>query len=227
MRSPNAQYNVAEPDSLALKATLHMRRKMYARFVDQLAPQDHESILDVGATSDQTYESSNYLEAWYPHKSRITATGVDDASHLETLYPGVRFVAGNGKALPFGDGAFDLVHSAAVLEHVGSETEQVRFIAELWRVARRGIFLTTPNRWFPIEVHTSIPLLHWLPVDTYRALLRRSSYAFFAEESNLNLLGRSDVCRLFRKAGITAPHVGSVSLLGWPSNLIVSALKQG
>jgi hypothetical protein len=29
-------------------------------------------------------------------------------------------------------------------------------------VARRGFF-TTPNRWFPIELHTKIPLLHYLP----------------------------------------------------------------
>ena len=27
----------------------------------------------------------------------------------------------------------------------------------------RRVFLTTPNRWFPIEVHTRLPLVHWLP----------------------------------------------------------------
>ena len=25
------------------------------------------------------------------------------------------------------------------------------------------MFLTTPNRWFPVEVHTRLPLVHWLP----------------------------------------------------------------
>ena len=25
------------------------------------------------------------------------------------------------------------------------------------------MFVTTPNRWFPIEVHTRLPLVHWLP----------------------------------------------------------------
>jgi hypothetical protein len=30
------------------------------------------------------------------------------------------------------------------------------------RVARRA-FVTTPNRWFPLEVHTRLPLVHWLP----------------------------------------------------------------
>ena len=28
---------------------------------------------------------------------------------------------------------------------------QVRLLRELWRVARKGIFVTTPNRWFPME----------------------------------------------------------------------------
>jgi hypothetical protein len=23
--------------------------------------------------------------------------------------------------------------------------------------------VTTPNRWFPLEVHTLLPLVHWLP----------------------------------------------------------------
>ena len=23
--------------------------------------------------------------------------------------------------------------------------------------------MTTPNRWFPVEVHTRLPLVHWLP----------------------------------------------------------------
>ena len=38
-----------------------------------------------------------------------------------------------------------------------------QLIAECSRVAKRMVFLTTPNRWFPIEVHTALPLIHWLP----------------------------------------------------------------
>src|SRR5262249_20187466 len=34
------------------------------------------------------------------------------------------------------------------------------FIAELMRVGRR-VFLTVPLRYFPVEHHTLIPLLHW------------------------------------------------------------------
>ena len=62
------------------------------------------------------------------------------------------------------DGAFDVVYSNAVIEHVGGRERQRRFVREALRVGRR-VFLTTPNRWFPVEVHTRLPLVHWLPDD--------------------------------------------------------------
>jgi hypothetical protein len=98
---PNAQYNVAAPDSLAIRVTARMRRRMYDRFVAVARPAEHESVLDVGVTSDRSYASSNYLEAWYPAKHRLTACGLDDASFLEEQYPGLRFVPADGLALPF------------------------------------------------------------------------------------------------------------------------------
>ena len=124
-----------------------------------------DTVLDVGATSDRTYNHSNYFEAWYPHKSCITAVGLDDAQFLELLYPGVTFIQADGCALPIRDAAFDFVHSSAVLEHVGDHRNQVRFLRELWRVARKGIFVTTPE---PAGSRSNFtlccPLLHWLPV---------------------------------------------------------------
>ena len=180
-----------------------------------------ETILDVGVTSDRTYESSNYLEAWYPNKGAITAAGIDDAHFLEELYPGVKFVHANGLDLPFQDSSFDVVHASAVLEHVGSRDNQARFIGECARVARRAVFLTTPNRWFPMEFHTVLPLLHWLPAPLFRASLRRTRFRFFALEENLNLLSASDLGRLVRSVGGFEFRVNGVTLAGWTSNLLL------
>jgi len=146
----NAQYNVARPDSTATRIAAWQRRRMYDLFVRMLRVGTDESVLDVGVTSERDYDHSNYLEAFYPHKHRITAVGIDDAKFLEELYPGLTFVQANGLDLPFADGAFDIVHSSAVIEHVGSAANQARFLSELWRVARRGLFITTPNRWHPV-----------------------------------------------------------------------------
>jgi ubiquinone/menaquinone biosynthesis C-methylase UbiE len=227
-RAPNRQYNLASPDSLAIKIATYQRRRMYERFLDECAVAPSDSILDVGVTCDRTYENSNYLEAWYPHKDKITATGIDDASFLEDLYPGLVFVQADGLDLPFQDGAFDIVHSSAVLEHVGSFERQIRFISECARVARKAVFLTTPNRWFPVEFHTGFPLAHWMPKPWFRSLMRRTGHAFFAEESNLNLMTAADLrsaAEIAYNNSSLEPIVTAQSLAGWPSNLLLIARK--
>ena len=217
--SANAQYSVAAPGSLAVRIAGYQRRKMYAAFLAMgVGPEDE--ILDVGVTSDQSFDHSNYLELWYPHKSRITAIGIDDASHLQRAYLGVRFLRGDGRTLPLRDGSFDFVHSSAVLEHVGSRAQQAAFVAEMARVARKGVFLTTPNRWFPIEFHTVLPLLHWLPPRLFRRVLAGLGRDFFALEKNLNLLSAAELRGMAEARGLSGYEVKGLRLLGWPANLL-------
>ena len=225
--APNRQYNVAAPDSFAVRVATWQRRRMYAVFIESAAVTERDAILDIGVTSDRSYASSNYLEAWHPWKDRITAVGIDDASFLERQYPGVRFVCANGLALPFADRSFDVVHSAAVLEHVGSARNQAAFVRECMRVARRAVFLTTPNRWFPVEFHTLLPLAHWLPKRGFRWLVARMGLGFFADEANLNLLSRKELASLATGAEGYEVDVLSVALLGWPSNLLLVGRRRG
>lgn len=223
---PNSQYNVAKPDSLPVRLAAYQRRRMYTRFIQDTEVHADDSILDVGVTSDRSYEASNYVEAWYPHKHRITALGIDDASFLEEQYPGMKFVRASGLDMPFEDRSFDVVHSSAVIEHVGSYANQVKFAQECARVTRKAFFLTTPNRWFPVEFHTVLPLLHWLPKPWFRATLRTAGMNFFASEDNLNLLST----REFRRIADALPEfdvsVSSVALGGWPSNLLLIARRR-
>jgi SAM-dependent methyltransferase len=198
---------------------------MFRAFLALASPSPEDTILDLGVTSDRSYDHSNYFEAWYRHKHRVIAAGLDDGRFLEELYPGVRFVRVDGRNLPFRDEAFDYVHSSAVLEHVGNGGQQCRFLREAWRVSRKGIFVTTPNRWFPVEFHTLLPLLHWLPQQLYRGLLVIMRREFFAMEENLNLLSRNELSRLVSGAGIRNVRIESVALLAWPTNLILTARK--
>jgi hypothetical protein len=220
--APNAQYNVAAADSLPVKVAAHQRRKMFARFLADTDAGMDDTILDVGATSERTYEASNYLEAWYPHKDKVTALGLDDASFLPALYPGMRFVQADALALPFADAAFDIVHAAAVIEHVGAFERQCGLLRECCRVTRRAVFVTTPNRWFPIEFHTVLPVVHWLPKPLFRSLMRRTGRGFFAQEANLNLMTARELGRA--AAGISgfSATVSAVHLGGWASNLLLT-----
>ena len=221
----NAQYNVAAPNSLPVRIAQYQRHKMFRSFLILAAASPEDTILDLGVTSDRSYDHSNYFEAWYSRKDRVTAAGVDDSHFLEDLYPGVRFVRADGRDLPFKDEAFDYVHSSAVLEHVGNEERQCQFLREIWRVSRKGAFVTTPNRWFPVEFHTLLPLLHWLPQQLYRAILPVMGREFFASEDNLNLLSRNALSRLASRAGIRNARIETVALFGWPTNLILTAQK--
>lgn len=222
---PNAQYNVAEPTSLPIRIAAHARRRMYDRFLQKTAIQPSDTLLDVGVTSDQSYEASNYVEAWYPYKDKITAVGLDDAAFLEQRYPGLRYRRANGRNLPFAANSFDVVHSSAVLEHVGSFDNQRDFIDELTRVAKRVVFLTTPNRWFPVEFHSVLPLVHWLPKPWFRRLLRGTRYELFSLEENLNLLDRKEVFQLCAHLRWHSVTVESQRLLGISSNLLVTIEK--
>jgi ubiquinone/menaquinone biosynthesis C-methylase UbiE len=219
-------YSLTRPDSLSTRLTCYQRRKMFQMFLTMTGVQAAETILDVGATSERALNHSNYLEAWYPHKNKVTATGIDDASFLEDMYPGIRFVRTDGHSLPFPNGSFDYMHSSAVLEHVGSRENQTRFLKEGWRVARKGIFVTTPNRWFPIEVHTALPLLHWLPAPWYRQILGKTKLRYFAFEENVNLLSPRDLKSIATRAGLDDPAVKGVSLAGWTSNLLLFARRR-
>ena len=71
-------------------------------------------------------------------------------------------VVADGRCMPFADDSYDVVVSNAVIEHVGDESDQQRFVAEHTRVGRHWV-ITTPNRWFPVESHTSAVLRHWSP----------------------------------------------------------------
>jgi len=219
---PNAQYNVAAAGSLPVRVAAHQRRKMFRRFMLDTGVTAKDRVLDVGVTSDRSYEASNYLEAWYPHKSMVTAVGIDDASFLCGQYPGMGFVMADGLRLPFRDEAFDVVHSSAVIEHVGSWARQCAFVAECCRVARCAVFITTPNRWFPVEFHTVLPVVHWLPKEVFRAVMRRTGRGFFAEEGNLNLMTAPALSRAAAANQAFRHQVSSVTLGGWPSNLLLN-----
>jgi hypothetical protein len=195
------------------------RRRVHDLFMQEMQPGLNDRILDIG-TSDDTGIESNMLEQLYPHRKNLTCASLTDGQAILAAYPGVRHVRiAPGEPLPFADNAFDMVYSNAVLEHVGSQTQQGKFLAEVCRVAPRR-FLAVPNRGFPIESHTCLPLVHYLPKVWFRWLLRNTRFDFWSREENLNYVSAPELRALWpgeRKP--TVVHTG-IGIGPWKSNLV-------
>jgi SAM-dependent methyltransferase len=153
--------------ALAEAASARSRRAKFDLFMELMRPDASTRVLDVGVDDVGQGEASgfaapNFFEDLYPWPEQVTAVALHAGERFRAAHPRVRFVQADGCDLPFEDGAFDVYFSNAVVEHVGGRDRQRRFVAEALRVARR-VFLATPNRRFPLEVHTKLPLVHWLP----------------------------------------------------------------
>jgi SAM-dependent methyltransferase len=204
------------------KISWHARQKMFATLARFAPPTPELTVLDVGVTSDLR-EDSNFFEKLYPYPENITAVGVEDAAFLEQEFPGLTYVKADGLSLPFADKSFDLVVSFAVIEHVGDRAQQAAFVQELLRVGK-ACCITTPNRWYPIEFHSILPLVHWLPPRWFRQILKLLGKQFWAEEKNLNILSESDVL------GMIPAHwqvyKKHFKLMGLVSNLVFYMVDQ-
>jgi len=184
---------------LAARASLWNRKRKLALFLEELGPGPETTIVDVGVgdtgfdTEPGVALSHNFFEAMYPWPEQITAVSDVPLPNFAQEFPEIEPVTASGTNLPFEDDSFDIAFSNAVLEHVGGREEQRRFVHELCRVAPR-VFVSTPNRRFPLEVHTLMPFLHWLPRgarDRAFAALRRDAW------EGVELLNRRELLELF------------------------------
>ncbi len=165
-------------------ATAKSRAKRYDLFLELMDPRPNETILDVGIT-DSAWRSGNPLELNYPHRERITAVSIEEPHEFARTFPDIKVVVADGRDLPFPDDTFDIGFSNAVVEHVGDREQQRRFVHELVRTCRRTM-IATPNAVFPIDPHTLLPFVHWLPRRLRHPILRRTGNAKWASEDALN-----------------------------------------
>ncbi len=156
-------YRKLLPAAIWRRLLERQQEKIYQRFVERFRPAPDVRILNVGVNADLAHRHQYFLESRYPHQDRITACGLETDREYARLFPEAEYVqVFRDQPLPFADGAFDLAFCSAVVEHVGSRANQRQFVEDVVRVAKASFF-TTPNRWYPFDLHTQLPLLHYLP----------------------------------------------------------------
>lgn len=135
-----------------------------ARFGTNISLDDQTRVLDVGG----------YPWAWngFRTSSKITILNVHSVDYPPQ--PGdvlFEYVVGDGTRLDYPDGAFDVVFSNSVIEHLGTIENQEAFARECRRVGR-NLWIQTPARSFFIEPHLLTPFIHFLPRSWQQLLLR-------------------------------------------------------
>ena len=193
------------------RASRLSRQRKLAQFYACCRPSEDDLVLDVGVapTAWSTARGcpcvENFLETSYPWPERIVGLSIDPMDGFREVHPEVQSVQGDGCHLPFRDDAFDLVFSNAVIEHVGDRARQAQFVRECLRVARRGVFLAAPNRWFPYDTHVALPLIHWLPRVVWRSVVNEPALHLMSPLALLHLFPRSS--RPHRLSPLWAPSI--------------------
>lgn len=122
-----------------------------------------KDVLFVGATGDQLASNADMVNTGIVEKQIAASYEVKMSINIE---PQARisfpFLIADACDMPFPDDYVDFALANAIIEHVGQEAEQQKMVQEMSRVARSWV-ITTPNKYFPVESHTSTLFLHWLP----------------------------------------------------------------
>jgi len=175
-----------------------------------------QTVLDVGVSAESPsggLARNIFLKSYRFPPETYTGLGVQNMDGMSERFPGMHFVQYPGGKFPFEDNSFDWAFSNAVIEHVGNETAQAQFISEMLRVARVGVFVTTPAQEFPIETHTLVPFLHWWPKLFFAwCKLFRPHW----KPTNLNLFTRKRLESMLNANGIKEREIYCTRFMGFP-----------
>lgn len=216
----NAEYNSLPGRGYIEKILSSQRRKMFDAFTMFRQAPAAGTILNLYMKPTPLFDNADYLGAWSGLQDRMRITSCE-------MEPPAASRKAQDTRLPFGDGAFDWVFCNEVIEHTGPAERQYALVQELYRVARKGVFVTTANRRHPLEFKTGIPLIHLLPDAWWRRLLKWLGKSKWASEAMLNPL---DASALFRFAsllpGKPAHDVGHKRVFGIKAHFFLMIRKQ-
>lgn len=116
----------------------------------------------------------------------------------------------DGTRLPYEDDTFDLCAAISVVEHVLPPENRDTLVDEMVRCTKSGgtIFLQIPNGRFPLELHTGLPFIHWLPGGKQLAIRRGHTtlkQVHIPSRSKLEEWVRTAGAEIIESKGITYP----------------------
>jgi len=211
-------------DKFLVKILLRLRNFFFTVFEDNIVYTKDTKVLDIGTTGVITDQDNIFVKK-FKYKKNLTCLSDQNLDNLKYIYPEITFVQSDGRNTGLNDNSFDVVHSNATIEHVGTSEDQINFLKECVRVSKKYVFLQTPNKFFPIEFHTKIPLLHFLPDFIFRNILKVIGMKYYSDIKNLNLLSQKDLLKFLKILNINDYKIIKCKLLFFTSNLILIIKK--
>ncbi len=194
------------------------RERKFKLFCELFNLDSNTKILDVGAAEKEYRLTGNLLEKRYPNPENITVLGVDNYKQFRYRYPKVKLVRYKEGRFPFKDKSFDVCWCNAVIEHVGDREKQSFFLKEISRVAKSA-FITTPNRFFILESHSRVLLLHYLPRNIFNKFLSITKNTYPGHL--IHLLGFNDIIKLLKKSELAEFEIIRNKLLGLTVDFVI------
>ncbi|RJF99808.1 class I SAM-dependent methyltransferase [Noviherbaspirillum saxi] len=224
----NARYSAAPASGVVDRILESQRRKIFDAFMEFKKGNPNDTTLNIGMMPAALFEKPDYLNSWSDQKerARMLSYQIEPPQTGDAQRQTMRISRQEQAHLPFSDRAFDWVACNEVIEHVGGNVHQLALIKELYRVARKGVFVSTSNRRHPIEFNTGIPLLHLLPASWWRGILAHTGHRDWSSESVLNLVDAPALYRFAEMLPGAPPHdVGHKRVFGVKAHFFLMIRK--
>ena len=197
---------------------LKARLKIFNKILNYI--KDEDTIIDVG-TTPVILKHENFFLNHYKFKEKITCLSNQNLDKLKSVFPFLKTIIGDGRNTNLPNNEFDISISNATIEHVGNFENQKTFVSEMFRITKKKVIIVTPNRFYPIDTHTMLPFVHWLPKKIHRKILKFFNYDFLHKEENLNLIGTKDFLKICKELEIKNFEIQHIKFYGFKSNLIL------
>ena len=207
------------------KILLKKRKEILLVLKNFLNDKAIDDVLDVGSTEDDDNESSNFLIKNLGNYKNIKS--ISDQTIKSNFFSKVlkKSITDDFNADEIKDFQSDLVISNATIEHVGSFENQMKMCRNIINLSKKYFIILTPNRYHPLEFHTKLPIIHWLPKKLHRSILKLIGFNFFAEEKNLNLCSENDLKLMIKDIKNLNIKIMKINFFFIKSNLILIGEK--
>ncbi len=202
------------------KVILNKRAQMINIIKKLINFDDIKSICDIGTTENLNKSSNFIIKNIAENKifKSISDQEIKDKFFSKTLK---KSITDNFSIEEKENMSSDLIISTATIEHVGNEENQFKMIKNMTELSKNYVVLTTPNRFHPIEFHTKIPFIHFLPKKIHRFILNLFGFKSLSLEENLNLLSKNDIIKILGNLKNFDFEIIEISFLGFVSNFVV------